>query len=93
MLRVEGDLTIKDFRNHAARTVSELRALLASGAPARPDPRRKNFYEVDAGTRVFYIHLTPGTGKVMFLAVWDKDFVESSARAQENAAAECFAAI
>jgi hypothetical protein len=62
LLRMTNNPTIKNLRNHSSETVEELRGLLS---------RRKNFYELDGGSRVFYIHLSPTSGKVMLLAVWD----------------------
>ncbi|MHB8653246.1 MAG: hypothetical protein ACYDA9_05135 [Terriglobia bacterium] len=64
---------IDNLRNHSAETVGKLRDLLIAGAPARLDPRRKNFYELENCSKIYYIHLSPGNGKVMLLAVWDKD--------------------
>jgi hypothetical protein len=47
--------------------------LLACGAPAKPDPRRSDFYELEDGNRVFYIHITPVNGNILLLATWVKD--------------------
>ena len=63
---------IEDLRNHSAESIETLRSLLQTGAPARPDPLRRSFYEVDNCSRVFYIHITP-KGKVWLLAIWAKD--------------------
>jgi hypothetical protein len=71
LLRMKNNLTIKNLRNHSPETVEELRSLLNRGASASPDPRHKNFYELESDSRVFYIHVSPRTGNVMFLAVWD----------------------
>ncbi len=73
VLRLNQRPNIEDLRNHPAETVEKLRELLASGAPAQPDPRRKDFYEVENGSRVFYIHISPLNGKVLLLATWLKD--------------------
>jgi hypothetical protein len=67
---------IEDLRNHSAESIETLRTLLQTGATARPDPRRRNFYEVDNCSRVFYIHITP-RGKVWLLAIWAKDSAEA----------------
>ncbi len=72
ILHLDGKLTINNLRNHSPQAVEELGRLLTTGVPARPDPRRKNFYELDAGRRVFYVHITPGTSRVLFLAMWNK---------------------
>lgn len=91
LLRLNDNPSIRNLRNHSPEAVEELCALLTAGAPARPDPRRKNFYEVDAGSRVFYIHLTPHTGKVMLLAVWDGERRSEGAGENELALTACCA--
>ena len=75
LLRLNEDPRIEDLRNHPAESVEALRTLLRTGAPARPDPRRRDFYEIDNCSRVFYIHITP-RGRVLLLAVWSKDTPE-----------------
>jgi len=77
-LRWNHSLEIEDLRNHPAEQVAHLRELLSSGATARPDPRRSNFYEVQDGSLVYYIHVPPTTGKVHLLAVWNKQPAEAS---------------
>jgi hypothetical protein len=72
LLRLNGDPRIEDLRNHPAESVEKLGMLLRGGAPARPDPRRRDFYEVDDSDRVFYIHITP-RGRVLLLAIWLND--------------------
>jgi len=66
---------IEDIRKHPAEVVDNLRALLASGAPAKPDPHRGNFFEVENCCRVYYIHIAPVTGKVYLLGTWLKNEV------------------
>jgi hypothetical protein len=46
--------------------------LLAEGVEAVAEPQRKDFYEVQNGFNVFYIHLCPN-GKVLLLAMWSRD--------------------
>ena len=72
-LRLEREPIIDNVRNHPAEMVEKLRDLLLAGAPAYPDPQRRNFYELENCANVYYIHLSPVNGKVMFLAVWDND--------------------
>jgi len=72
-LRLEKEPVIENVTKHSAETVEKLRAMLKAGAPADPDPRRRNFYELENCSKIYYIHLSPTTGKVMLLAVWDKD--------------------
>jgi hypothetical protein len=73
VLRFDGKLKVENLGNCPAETLEELRALLAAGAPSRPDPRRQNFYEVANGSREFFIYVSPSTGKVALLASWLKE--------------------
>lgn len=73
VLRLSENLTIDNLRQYPAETVEKLRALLAAGALAHADPHRKNFYELENGRQVFYIHVSPVGGKVLLLATWPKD--------------------
>ena len=70
VLRISENLTIDNLRQYPEETVEKLRALLAAGALAQADPRRQNFYELENGSRVFYIHVSPRGGKVMLLGTW-----------------------
>lgn len=76
ILRLEGkaaeNLRIENLRDYPGELVEKLRGLLLRGAEARPDPSRKGFYDVDNGARVFFIHVSPVSGKVMLLASWRK---------------------
>jgi hypothetical protein len=78
LLKLNETPRIEDLRNHSAESIKTLRTLLQTGAPARRDPRRRDFYEVDNCSRVFYIHITP-RGKVWLLAIWAKESTESDA--------------
>ncbi len=73
VLRLSQQPDIDNLRNHPQEMVESLRQLLAAGAPARPDPHRKDFYELEDGSRVFYIHISTLNGKVLLLATWQKD--------------------
>lgn len=86
LLRLNGDPRIEDVWNHPLESVERLRKLLRAGAPARPDPRRRDFYEVDDSESVFYIHITP-RGRVLLLAIWLKDTPEVHVEAGRLAAA------
>jgi hypothetical protein len=61
---------IEDVRNHPVETVLMLRNLLADGAVVIPDPKRADFYEVESDSLVYYIHVSPVSGKVLLLATW-----------------------
>jgi hypothetical protein len=89
ILRVKENLSINNLRNHSPETVEELRTLLTGGVSARLDPRRKNFYELDAGSRVFYIHWTADKARVMFLAVWSKERRQDNVRTDDHVPALC----
>ena len=80
-LRVNGYANIENLRNHSPETVEKLRALLADGAPARPDPRREGFFEVENCNQVYYIHVDDGTDRVYLLATWQKDAPPKTANA------------
>lgn len=70
VLRLNEKLSIDNLRNYAPETVEQLRALLAAGVPAHPDPHRENFYELEDGPRAFYIHVPPRGNRVLLLAAW-----------------------
>ena len=81
VIRLKDQLSIENLRHHPAELVDELRERLASGALAHADPHRDNFYELECGAHVFYIHVSPVNGKVLLLAVWR---AEESARRPED---------
>jgi hypothetical protein len=64
---------LEDLRSHTAEQIAELRLLLTSGAPSRPDPRRPGFFELDGAENVFYIFKYPSGAKVLLLGVWERE--------------------
>jgi hypothetical protein len=64
-------LDIKDLGKHTAVTIIRLAILLAGTANVTPDPKRKNFYEVDGGSTVYYIYVSPVTGTISLIAAWE----------------------
>ena len=72
ILRLNGRTRIEDLRHRYGDVIEELRGLLAAGAKAYPGAHRKNFYDIENGSRWFYIHITP-TGTVWLLASWLKE--------------------
>jgi hypothetical protein len=64
---------LEDLRTHSPEQVGELRRLLGTGAPSRPDPRRPGFFEIEGPTNVFYVFKYPTGSKVLLLGVWEKD--------------------
>jgi len=77
---------LEDLRNHTPEQLAELRLLLVSGAPSRPDPRRPGFFELDGTDTVFYIFRYPTGQKVLLLGAWERD------RVAELAACSCCSA-
>jgi hypothetical protein len=72
LLQLKTNPRIDNLRHYPDETVEKLRGILARGARAYPDPHRRNFYDVENGSRMFYIHLTPA-GHVWLLATWLKE--------------------
>ena len=70
LLRISERLSVDNLKDYPTEIVAQLEELLMSGAAARPDPKRRNFYDVEASGRVFFIHAAPAGGKVMLLATW-----------------------
>ncbi len=66
---------LEDLRNHTPEQLAELRLLLSSGAPSRPDPRRPGFFEMDGVESVFYVFKYPTGTKVLLVGVWERDRV------------------
>jgi hypothetical protein len=64
---------LEDLRNHSPEQLAELRLLLGSCAPSRPDPRRPGFIETEGPINVFYVFKYPTGSKVLLLGVWEKD--------------------
>jgi len=71
-IRIDGEIEIDNLRHYPVETVEKLRATLAAGADAHPDPRRRFFYDIHNCSQVFFIHISPISGKVMLLASWTK---------------------
>jgi len=64
---------LEDLRSHTPEQIAELRLLLNSGAPSRPDPRRPGFFEVDGEENVFYVFKYPTGTKVLLVGVWERE--------------------
>jgi hypothetical protein len=63
---------IETLRAYSAQTINALSDLITSGAPARPDPRRAGFYEIESASEVFYVHISPVNGRVLLIGVWHR---------------------
>jgi hypothetical protein len=68
---------IEDLGNHPAQTIAALRSLLAGGASGTTDPKRSGFYEVESDSVIYYIHVSPVTGKILLLATWQNEAVST----------------
>ena len=79
LLKLNEPLEIEDLQQHTIEETRRLRELLLRGVVALPDPHRKNFYDIEDGSRIFYIDISP-SGKVLLLAIWTKE--EAPLRAQ-----------
>ena len=79
LLRLNEKPVVENLRNYPLTLVQRLADLLAAGVPAEPDPRRKAFYDVLDGDRVFFIHISPVSGKVLLLATWLAEKVPAGA--------------
>ena len=88
ILKLNGSHDIENLRHYPAESVDKLRALLALGTPAIPDPHRKDFYDVQNGDRVFYIHLCP-SGRVLLLAAWRKNTAHMPVPGRQLVAEAC----
>jgi hypothetical protein len=70
VMTLEREMQIEDLRNHPAETLKMLRDLLFSGVRVTPDPKRADFYELEDVETVYYIHISPISGKILLLATW-----------------------
>jgi hypothetical protein len=72
VLRLEQMPKIEALRSYPLGTADRLSQLLALGAPARPDPRRDGFFEIESDAEVFYVHISPLNGRVLLIGIWQK---------------------
>ena len=70
LIRLNHRPAIDNIHNYPQSIVERLARLLTDGALAEADARRKGFYDVTDGGRVFFIHISPVSGKVFLLASW-----------------------
>jgi len=61
---------IENPRDYCPCEVEQLQKLLAEGSPARRDPRRQHFYEVEGQDETYYIFVSPVSGEVVLVAKW-----------------------
>lgn len=72
VLQLEQAPKMESLHNYPAGTLERLAQLLAMGAPARPDPKRDCFFEVESDSEVFYLHVSPVSGRVLLIGTWPK---------------------
>jgi hypothetical protein len=64
---------VEDLRSHSQEQIAELRLLLTSGAPSRPDPRRPGFFEIEGHSDTYYVFKYPTGTKVLLLGAWERE--------------------
>ena len=69
-INVKDTEKIRDGRRHPPEVLGEFKALLAGGAAISSDPKRPDIYELQRGDEIFYFYLSPITGEILLLAVW-----------------------
>jgi hypothetical protein len=79
LLRLKERPIIENRRNYPGNLAERLADLLVHGAVAEPDSRRNAFYDVTDGDRVFFIHISPVSGKVLLLATWHAESLPAAA--------------
>ena len=72
VLRMNQETHVENPRFYDAHVVDELRTLLIAGVPARSDPRRQHFYEVENAHDTFYLLVSPINGNVVLVAKWSR---------------------
>jgi hypothetical protein len=70
MIQINKGARIENPREYGPGAVEGLRVLLEVGIPARRDPHRENFYEMEGSCETYYVHLSPVSGNVVLLAKW-----------------------
>jgi hypothetical protein len=62
---------IRDLGKHSAVTVICLGIVLAGTVNVTPDSKRRNCYEVEEGSTIYYIYVSPVTGTIYLIATWN----------------------
>jgi len=73
LMCLERELEIEDLRNHSQELIEQLRDVLARGANVTPDAKRPHFYEVKHPGQLYFIYISPNTGKVLLIAGCNRD--------------------
>jgi hypothetical protein len=66
-------VAIEDLGQHPAEAVRGLRACLAARPNLVRDPKRESLFEVQGCARIYYIHVSPVSGKISLLASWPSE--------------------
>ena len=74
-LRLNANAEIDNLRGYPVELINQLRSLLAGGpdsnqATIYADASRSGFYDLETRDRVFYIYVSPISGKIFLLATW-----------------------
>jgi hypothetical protein len=92
LIRLNHRAAIDNIHHYPENLVERLASALTEGAVAEADVHRKGFYDVRDGDRVFFIHISPVSGKVFLLATWRvQSELPLVARAASARAFECSA--
>ena len=67
------ELAIEDIGSHPAEVLRGLRACLAAKSQLVPDPKRTSLFEVQGCSSVYYVHVSPISGKISLLATWPSE--------------------
>jgi hypothetical protein len=72
ILRMDQTPWIDNLRGYPDEVLNQLGKLLAEGVPARQDPNRHHFYDIEHPDRSFFIHVIPNSRRVILLAKWER---------------------
>jgi hypothetical protein len=64
------NVRIENARLYPSAIVDQLRVALLNGAELHVDETRKNFYELHAGLRTYFIFVSPASRNVTLIATW-----------------------
>ena len=70
LLKIKHRPDVDNLRNYPTEIIKELEELLLSGGSALADPKRKDFYDLENLGRIFFVHISSTTAKVMLIATW-----------------------
>jgi hypothetical protein len=72
------EVPIEDLGHHPKETLHGLRSCLAGQVSLVQDPKRQDLFEVQGCSRVYYIHVSPVSGRISLLASWPSEPVLGS---------------